>query len=143
MRVVTPTSRAGALRGAAALLLLTGLLAGCGGREEPKRRTLRVEMRYSRFLPETFSVKAGTTVRFVLVNADPIAHEFILGDEAVQQTHERRRDRIHDSPGEASLAAGETKAIEFTFSRPGILIFGCHRPGHYRYGMRGVARVEG
>jgi uncharacterized cupredoxin-like copper-binding protein len=29
----------------------------------------------------------------------------------------------------------------WTFEDPGDLIFGCHVPGHYAYGMRGTVTV--
>lgn len=130
------------MRRLAVAATLAGLAASaCAA--APASRTVRVEMRYSRFVPASLSIPAGTTVRFELVNADPIAHEFVLGTEQEQRTHERAPDRVHDErPGQASLAPGETKTIEFTFGTPGTLIYGCHRPGHYSYGMRGAVRVR-
>jgi len=79
---------------------------------------------------------------FRLVNEDPITHEFILGTAAVQQLHEEGKPEDHDGkPGQATLSPGETQEISFTFGAPGTLIFGCHRPGHYAYGMRGSIAI--
>jgi len=52
-------------------------------------RTVVVTMHHSRFEPATIRVEAGRRVRFVLRNTDPIDHEFILGDDAVQRRHEQ------------------------------------------------------
>jgi uncharacterized cupredoxin-like copper-binding protein len=87
-------------------------------------------------------------VRFVLRNTDPIDHEFILGDAAVQARHEQGRDRHHhgEVPGERSVAAGQEAATTYAFPA-GLdgrtLEFACHLPGHYAYGMRGTVRVSG
>ena len=57
-------------------------------------------------------VAPGERVRFVLRNTDPIDHEFILGDDAVQRRHEEGRERQHhgDVPGERSVPAGQEAA---------------------------------
>jgi uncharacterized cupredoxin-like copper-binding protein len=39
------------------------------------------------------------------------------------------------------VAAGAIAETTFTFEGPGTLIFGCHLPGHYDYGMRGTVRI--
>jgi uncharacterized cupredoxin-like copper-binding protein len=131
---------------AVALLALAGatvLLRGAGGQPV---RTVEVTMHHSRFRPAVVRVAPGSTVRFVLRNADPIDHEFILGDAAVQRRHEQGREREHhgEVPGEVSVAAGGQAATTYAF-RPGgpaTLEFACHLPGHYAYGMRGVVRVS-
>lgn len=124
----------------APLFALGILLAACGA--SPATSSVEIKMRYSRFTPASLTVKTGQTVRFVVVNDDPIPHEFILGTDAVQQAHERAPDRIHDGPGEASVPAGATRTVEFLFARPGTILYGCHRPGHYAYGMRGTVEVR-
>jgi uncharacterized cupredoxin-like copper-binding protein len=124
--------------------LLAVTLAACapasGG--EPTEQTVRVRLHYSRFHPEAFAFEAGTTVTFVVENADPIDHEFILGDEGVQLAHERGTEAYHPPrPGEMTVPAGETATTTYTFTEAGELIIGCHLPGHYAYGMRAPVRV--
>ena len=60
-----------------------------------------VTMHHSRFEPSVVEVELGERVRFVLRNTDPIDHEFILGDDAVQRRHEQGQERQHhgDVPG--------------------------------------------
>lgn len=134
-----------ATRRVTAAVLLAVILAACGpaAGTEPSEQTVHVRLRYSRFQPATFEFDAGTTVTFVVANADPIDHEFILGDEAVQLAHERGTESYHPPrPGEVTVPAGETATTTYTFTEAGELILGCHLPGHYAYGMRGVVRVE-
>ena len=115
--------------------------AGCGG-DGPSGRALEVRMSYSKYEPASLVVKAGTTVDFTLVNADPIEHEFIIGTIAEQQKHELGDPHDpHTGPGEKLLAANKTEHLSFTFSKPGTLQYACHRPGHYRYGMVGTITV--
>jgi uncharacterized cupredoxin-like copper-binding protein len=130
-------------RRALAFLLLAGL-AGCRPvGAQPGTVTVDVEIRYSRFDPSSFQFPAGTTVRFVVRNADPIDHEFIVGDERVQQIHEEGTEAYHPPrPGEMTVPAGTTRTTTYTFREPGSLIFGCHLPGHYAYGMRGTVTVS-
>jgi uncharacterized cupredoxin-like copper-binding protein len=106
-------------------------------------RAIEVRMRYSRFEPTTIEVTPGETIRFVVRNADPIDHEFILGDARVQRVHERGTEAYHPpKPGELSVAPMETAVTTYTFpSEPGTLILGCHLPGHFAYGMRAEVRI--
>jgi uncharacterized cupredoxin-like copper-binding protein len=81
-------------------------------------------------------------VRFVITNHDPIDHELIVGDEAVQQRHETGTEPSHGAvPGEVSVPAGTVAETTYTFSRAGVVLIGCHAPGHYKYGMRGAVVV--
>jgi uncharacterized cupredoxin-like copper-binding protein len=112
-----------------------------GGTSEP--RTIEVVSRYSRFEPAVIEVAPGETVRFVVRNGDPIDHEFILGDAAVQRAHERGTEAYHPPrPGEMSIAPLETGVTTYTFPpAAGTLILGCHLPGHFAYGMRAEVRI--
>lgn len=125
---------------AGALALLGAFLPAWG--YAPGIQTVAVAIRYSRFVPAHVTVRPGTTVRFVITNTDPIDHEFILGDEAVQRRHETGTEPSHGAvPGEVSAAPGETVETIYTFALPGRLLIGCHAPGHYAYGMKGSVRI--
>lgn len=128
-----------------ALVVLTGAAAACSAAPAagPEIRIQVIRLHFSRFEPQTISVRPGETVRFVLENTDPIDHEFIVGNELVQQLHEEGTEAHHEpKPGEISVPAGKTEATTYTFpATEGLLIFGCHLPGHYAYGMRGAIRI--
>jgi uncharacterized cupredoxin-like copper-binding protein len=130
---------------AGALALLAGGSAACGtAAADPGPRTVRITIHHSAFAPELIAARPGETIRFVLENTDPIDHEFIVGDERVQQAHEEGTEAHHASrPGEISVPALETRVTTYTFPRePAPLLFGCHLPGHYDYGMRGTISIR-
>ena len=106
-------------------------------------RSIHIRIHYSRFEPQQIDVEPGQTIRFVVENTDPIDHEFIVGEEDVQQVHEVGNEAHHaPRPGEISIPAGETVITTYTFpGRPGGVLFGCHLPGHYAYGMRGEISI--
>jgi uncharacterized cupredoxin-like copper-binding protein len=127
------------LGGLLAAVLVTA--AGACGPADDGTRTVEIGIRYSRFTPSDLTVAAGETVRFVLRNDDPINHEFILGDAEVQRIHEVGEEPHHARPGEVSVPAGETAVTTYRFGDTGALLFGCHLPGHWSYGMRGTVRI--
>jgi uncharacterized cupredoxin-like copper-binding protein len=121
--------------------VLVGAAGACTNSADPDR-TVEISIRHSRFVPGELAVEPGEHVLFVIRNEDPIAHEFILGDEEVQQVHEEGTEAHHGAkPGEVSVAPGATTQTTYTFEGSGSLIFGCHLPGHYDYGMRGTVRI--
>jgi uncharacterized cupredoxin-like copper-binding protein len=123
-------------------LSLVLLAAACApASATPTVRTVRIGIHYSAFSLAVIDVDPGETVRFVVSNTDPIDHEFIIGDEAVQIAHERGTEAFHPPrPGEITILAGQTVETTYTFGARD-LIFGCHLPGHYTYGMQGVISV--
>jgi uncharacterized cupredoxin-like copper-binding protein len=101
-----------------------------------------VNIRHSRFQPSSFTVEAGTSVRFVVRNSDPIDHEFIVGGPHIQHKHEIGTHQSHGAiPGEISIPAGTTRATTYEFEEPGTVLVGCHLPGHYEFGMKGRITV--
>ena len=134
------------LRLLAPVLLLVPL-AGCAATAaagSPAPVVQHVTIHWSRFHPATFDFPAGTTVRFVIHNTDPIDHEFILGSRPVQSYIEHTAHAGHDGsvPGQISVPAGATVETTYTFGQPGTVLLGCHIAGHYAYGMRGQVRVS-
>ena len=126
------------LVGVAAGLLLVA--AGCSASGD--ERTVTIDVHHSRFSVEELHVRPGETVRFVLRNTDPIPHELIVGDQSVQDVHEAGSEAHHgDRPGEVSVAPGATAVTTYRFGSAGRLLFGCHVPGHWAYGMKGVVTV--
>jgi len=122
----------------AAGLALTGCAGSAGG-----ERTVELAVRHSKYSLDELRVRPGETVRFVLRNTDPIPHELIVGDQSVQDVHERGTEAHHaERPGEVSVAPGATATTTYRFGKAGgTLLFGCHLPGHWAYGMRGRITV--
>ena len=106
-------------------------------------RTVELTIHHSRFSSDAMRFPRGSTVRFVVRNTDPIDHELIVGDEAVQLRHEHGTEAHHGArPGEVSVPAEGTASTTYAFSSPGPLLFGCHLPGHWDYGMHGLAAIR-
>ena len=82
---------------------------------------------------------------FVVTNPGSVAHDFVIGDEAVQLAHERQMaSGASDDMASGSsieVPAGTTATLVYTFDQLGTLIFGSHVPGHYADGMRGTITV--
>ena len=104
--------------------------------------TVVLTARHSKFTPARIAVEPGTTVRFVVRNADPIAHELIVGPQEVHDRHEQGTESYHPpKPGEVTIPAYEQAETTFTFDEAGVVAFGCHLPGHWTYGMHGEVEV--
>ena len=54
---------------------------------------VEIHVRYSRFEPSTL-VPHGRPITFVLINDDPIDHEWLIGDEQMHERHRTGRRRI-------------------------------------------------
>lgn len=126
---------------AAALLLVLALgTSACSSVAAGERITIRIH--YSSFDPQRVTVPAGVPVTFVLVNDDPIDHEWIVGDAAVHARHRTGTEPHHGArPTEVSIPALTTLETTVTFPQPGIFAYICHLPGHEAYGMTGLVTV--
>ena len=125
---------------AAALLLAATAVAGCTA--EP--RTVTITIHHSAFDPTRLTVPADVPITFVLVNEDPIDHEWLIGDEAFHEAHRTGTHASHDTvPTEVTVPALETVETTITFHEPGTLTYICHLPGHEAYGMVGTLTIGG
>lgn len=123
----------------AVALVASGLLAGCSAAQPA---TVEIRIHYSAFDPTSISVPHGVPVTFVLVNDDPIDHEWLVGDEAFHERHRSGTEHHHAAvQTEVSIAALSTQATTITFAEVGALTYVCHLPGHEAYGMTGVLTV--
>ena len=60
-------------------------------------RTVEINMTDIAFAPTSLDVKAGETVRFVLVNKGHLLHEFNLGDAAMHAAHQKEMLQMQQS----------------------------------------------
>ena len=159
------------MRIATAALLVVALVAGCSGTPAPTSApttaqttaptaaatsvptstaaVTRVEVTVTdslRMEPAEMRVPAGVPVTFVVTNTGVLPHEFYLGDEDAQAEHEEEMAAMpgmtHDEPDGIGLDPGETKELTYTFEAAGVVLAGCHVPGHYGAGMKAVITVE-
>jgi uncharacterized cupredoxin-like copper-binding protein len=128
------------VRPAVVVALAATALLGCSS---STTRTIELGIDHSRFSTARVEVTVGTTVRFVVVNDDPINHELIVGPPEVHERHASGTEATHPPvPGEVSVGPNETAVTTYTFDEPGEVVFACHLPGHLEYGMRGVVVVS-
>jgi uncharacterized cupredoxin-like copper-binding protein len=125
---------------AVALLLLAGLAAGCTSGTGPRRVEIRIH--YSHFDLTQLSVPHGVPITFVLINEDPIDHEWLIGDAAFHEKHRRGTEAHHGArPNEVSISPIDVAETTLIFNTPGTQQFICHIPRHEAYGMVGTLTV--
>lgn len=122
-------------------------------------RSVNVILRDYVFNPTPLYLVAGETVRFELINAGLIDHEFVLGDSDVQrawaQAHERATPPAFlATPPPASvppttgglrvlLRPGEHTSVIYEVPADTTLQLMCHLPDHVARGMVGGVLIEG
>ncbi|WP_248920829.1 cupredoxin domain-containing protein [Pseudomonas entomophila] len=135
-------------------------------------RTVEVVLKDIAFEPKSLKVKAGETVRFVLINEGKLPHEFNLGDKAMHVEHQKemvamqgklftagmshegmdhgQMDHSQMNMGGHGHGAGNTVLVQpgqraeltWTFRKAAPIEFACNVPGHYQAGMVGPLTIE-
>jgi len=128
--------------GIAVAVTIAAAVPACTNAQARNAAEVRLTMHWSRFDQGVVTVPRGVPVTFVYTNDDPIAHEVIVGDQAMQLRHEKGTEPAHgDRPNETDVPANSVVTTTITFDEAGTVFFACHLPGHYAYGMRGLVRV--
>lgn len=109
-------------------------------------RNIKVDMSDNmRFTPETLTVKAGDTIRFVVSNNGKVRHEMVFGTEAQLKAHYaamlKNPEMEHADDNQISLEPGKSGELIWTFTQAGTVNFACLQPGHYDAGMKGSVTV--
>ncbi len=124
---------------------------GAPGEPSAVSRTIVLKALDVAFDASEIRVRAGETVRFVVVNEGALVHELTLGDQAAQSQHRERmavmsEDEVlssdHHHPNAVSVAAGAQAELVWRFGGPGRFEFACNVLGHAESGMAGVLIVE-
>jgi len=111
-------------------------------------RTIKIDMRDNmRFTPDAIRVKAGDTIRFIVINSGKIRHEMVFGSDAQLKAHYaamlKNPDMEHADDNQITLAPGKSGELLWQFSQAGTVNFACLQPGHYDAGMKGSVTVAG
>lgn len=123
-----------------ALLLVVAATAGCA----PASQTITITINHSGFDITEATVPRGVPVTFILINEDPIDHEWLIGDDEFHEAHRTGTHEAHDAiPTEVTVPALASRRTTITFAEAGELAYICHLPGHEAYGMVGVLTVSG
>jgi uncharacterized cupredoxin-like copper-binding protein len=133
-------------------------------------RSIDVVMGDMTFDPGALDIKAGETVRFVLINKGQLLHEFNLGNAAMHAQHQQEMLKMqqsgqltptamkqgmahgsmghgqagmrHEDPNSVLVEPGKTAELTWTFNKAMRLEFACNVPGHYQAGMKGKLTVS-
>jgi uncharacterized cupredoxin-like copper-binding protein len=96
-----------------------------------------------KYNPPVISVPSGKLVILRFVNKSTIDHEALIGDAKAQDAHEKEMQAMagmemhHDNlPGYVEVKPGKSKDIAWTFPKAGVTFIGCHKPAHYKGGMK-------
>jgi uncharacterized cupredoxin-like copper-binding protein len=119
---------------------------GTPGKASAVTRTVSITAGDMRYSLKGLDVKAGETIRFVIINRGPSKHEFVIGNRAFHAHHIKEMEEMPDMPmdeaNSVDLKPGETKALIWQFTKPGDFLFGCDIPGHFQAGMSGTIKVS-
>jgi uncharacterized cupredoxin-like copper-binding protein len=103
---------------------------------------VEIRIRYSHYEPSTIAVAHGRPITFVLINEDPIDHEWLIGDEQMHEKHRTGTEAHHGArPTEVSIPALSTVETTIRFDEVSWRYI-CHLPGHEQYGMVGLLTAE-
>ena len=105
--------------GGAVAFTALALFAGCSS---PAKTTssasgqaaeVTITMSEFRFSPDQLDLKAGQTIRFVVINQGTTKHEIMFGDQQTQDEHEKMMTSGNTmqmaEPGEVEVDPGQTK----------------------------------
>lgn len=123
---------------------------GRPGAPEEVTRTIEITMRETNdgemlFEPGELEFEPGETVRFRIVNAGNVEHEFVMDTLENNEKHRKLMQKFpemeHDDPNAIRLARGGSGEIVWSFANAGKFQFACLIPGHMEAGMHGPIRV--
>lgn len=145
-----------------------GAEIGHPGTADEHTRTVEITLYDIRFDPASIEVKAGETVRFVLINRGELLHEFSIGTLSMHENHEAKMQVLlengyltptgineemaeseprgetgddemkHDEPNSVLVGPGETQVLTWTFTGDAKLYYACNMPKHKDAGMLGT-----
>ena len=121
--------------------------AGCGSDAPPTRvaaksgDTVKVVMTDNAFSIDELDVRVGSVITFVFDNQGAVGHEAVIGNRAAQDMHMSNGHAGMDPDSSVEVGRAQRRSLTYTFADTGVMIVGCHQPGHYEAGMKFVVRV--
>ena len=142
------------------------MMIGSLGKVEEVDRTIKVIMYDNYYEPRSFNIKSGETIKFEVVNAGKLVHEFNIANAMMHKEHQPEMEKMveneilladsidrqkmkkmekvdkamgHSHSNSVLLEPNEKGDIVWKFENAMNIEIACNVPGHYQIGM--VAKV--
>ena len=143
------------------------MMIGSLGKVEEISRTIKVVMYDNYYEPSNFSIKSGETIKFEVINAGELVHEFNIANAMMHKKHQPEMEKMvkneillansidkdkmkkmakmdkamgHSHSNSVLLQPKEKGDIVWKFENAMNIEIACNVPGHYQVGM--IAKVE-
>ena len=140
---------------------------GTKGKESEVSRTIKVVMYDNYYEPSSFKIKSGETIKFEVVNAGELVHEFNIANAMMHKKHQPEMEKMveneillantidkdkmkkmakmdkamgHSHSNSVLLAPNQKGEIIWKFDNALNIEVACNVPGHYQVGM--IAKVD-
>ena len=143
------------------------MMIGSLGKVEEINRTIKVVMYDNYYEPSKFSIKSGETIKFEVINAGELVHEFNIANAMMHIKHQPEMEKMveneillagsidkdkmkkmakmdkamgHSHSNSVLLEPKEKGEIVWKFENAMNIEIACNVPGHYQVGM--IAKVD-
>ena len=143
------------------------MMIGSLGKVEEINRTIKVVMYDNYYEPNIFNIKSGETIKFEVVNAGELVHEFNIANAMMHKKHQPEMEKMveneillansidkvkmkkmakmdkamgHSHSNSVLLEPREKGNIVWKFENAMNIEIACNVPGHYQVGM--IAKVD-
>ena len=143
------------------------MMIGSKGKLNEVNRTIKVNMYDNYYEPKSFNIKKGETIKFEVVNAGNLVHEFNIANVMMHKKHQPEMEKMvekeilfadsidkekmkkmakidksmgHSHSNSVLLEPKEKGYIIWKFNDASNIEVACNVPGHYQVGM--IAKVD-
>ena len=143
------------------------MMIGSLGKVNEVDRTIEVVMYDNYYEPSTFNIKSGETIKFEVINAGELVHEFNIANAMMHKKHQPEMEKMveneillgdsidkdkmikmskidksmgHSHSNSLLLEPKEKGDIVWKFENAINIEIACNVPGHYQVGM--IAKVD-
>ena len=142
---------------------------GSKGKMEDVTRTIQVKMYDNYYEPNSFNIKKGETIKFEVINAGELVHEFNIANAMMHIKHQPEMERMVENEillgdkidkdkmqkmaaMDKSMGHSHSNSVLLAPKEKGILIWkfenavnievACNVPGHYQAGMIAAVNLD-
>ena len=142
---------------------------GSKGKMEDVSRTIQVKMYDNYYQPNSFNIKKGETIKFEVINAGELVHEFNIANAMMHIKHQPEMERMVENEillgdkidkdkmqkmaaMDKSMGHSHSNSVLLAPKEKGILIWkfenavnievACNVPGHYQAGMIAAVNLD-